>query len=512
MKVNLSSIIDNTTSLEQQVRQNGQIRKDRMYQFQNDFVLKMDQMNKELAKEVHGHYHTIDSGEAQAAGSASAVAGARAASRRSRVTLEDGDVRKIQKAHMMEVVMAAGMDEPDSESEGSVEAARKMDEDTMEPTLLESSKHEPISAASQSLSYANEFESHTIGTNEPAEQSDWLSVEGFKREKTEDELKMNQLSQIPDYLRAESFPASRIYTPSDKDRYIAPSSNQDARWRRVEDQMMKLKQAQRDYYNNKDFNLDSKELNHIQHKEIAEIEQNYMPIINKIQEQLNFTDNKFPTKPPSKTGQVIQINTANADQAKVRQVAIDRFVTGIHRQSEFFGLAKHANSALIKDKVQMDPRVTFYNQCWNANVVAIPTLAKIQNRVLSLKSYQLNAGSCKALGEAFSLYDHVLEKLYLESVGTNDEMFSLILRGLTEQECFKSITYKHNHIDLLSFEIIIKMIKRPMPYNLDQLRVVNCRIGPKAIQTFLPQINDSNLRRLSLVKAGINSTVVIHIL
>ena len=28
----------------------------------------------------------------------------------------------------------------------------------------------------------------------------------------------------------------------------------------------------------------------------------------------------------------------------------------------------------------------------------------------------------------------------------------------------------------------------------------------------MPQINDSNLRRLSLVKAGINSTVLIHIL
>lgn len=89
MKANLSNIIDNSTSLEQQVRQNGQIRKDRMYQFQNDFVLKMDQMNKELANEVQGHYHTIDSGEGRTG------TGARAASRRSRVTLGDGDVRKI---------------------------------------------------------------------------------------------------------------------------------------------------------------------------------------------------------------------------------------------------------------------------------------------------------------------------------------------------------------------------------------------------------------------------------
>ena len=144
--------------------------------------------------------------------------------------------------------------------------------------------------------------------------------------------------------------------------------------------------------------------------------------------------------------------------------------------------------------------------------MALPFLAKIQDKVLSLKSYQRNPGSCKALGEAFGLYDGVLEKLYFESTGTNDEMFALILQGLLDQQCFKSITYKRNQLGLKSLDLIVKMIKRPMPQNLDQLKIVNCRLNPKAIQTFLPQIHDSNLRKLSLVKTGINSTMLVYIL
>jgi hypothetical protein len=82
-------------------------------------------------------------------------------------------------------------------------------------------------------------------------------------------------------------------------------------------------------------------------------------------------------------------------------------------------------------------------------------------------------------------------------------MFAAILEGLVEQTHFKSITYKANALDQLSVACILKMIARPMPSNLDELRIINCRISPPAIKLLVENITRSNLRRLALVKAGI---------
>jgi hypothetical protein len=96
-----------------------------------------------------------------------------------------------------------------------------------------------------------------------------------------------------------------------------------------------------------------------------------------------------------------------------------------------------------------------------------------------------------------------LEKLFLESTGTDDKMFAAILEGLVEQTHFKAITYKANALDHLSITCILKMIERPMPSNLDELRIINCKISPAAIKQLVENITRSNLRKLSLVKAGI---------
>ena len=67
-------------------------------------------------------------------------------------------------------------------------------------------------------------------------------------------------------------------------------------------------------------------------------------------------------------------------------------------------------------------------------------------------------GLCIALGKAFNLYSDILEKLTLESTGTNDEMLSTLLKGLLEQNSFKSLTYKKLPLDHLSIDCIIFMI------------------------------------------------------
>jgi hypothetical protein len=75
------------------------------------------------------------------------------------------------------------------------------------------------------------------------------------------------------------------------------------------------------------------------------------------------------------------------------------------------------------------------------------------------------------------LYHDVLEKLLLEAVGTNDEMLAAILDGLREQANFKSVTYKRNSLGPLSVRALSVLISRTRPCNLDEVRIINCKIS-----------------------------------
>ena len=64
----------------------------------------------------------------------------------------------------------------------------------------------------------------------------------------------------------------------------------------------------------------------------------------------------------------------------------------------------------------------------------------------------------------------------------------------------------------LSCRAIIRLIERPMPHNLDELRIVNCHIKPSLVQELLEEIVDSKLRRLALVKLSLGSTLFEYII
>ena len=96
----------------------------------------------------------------------------------------------------------------------------------------------------------------------------------------EDQAGQEDDSKVPEYLRKETFPASRVFTPSTENHFHLPhKEGHDATWQKIESRMMELKQAQKDFYEFRDVIDGSKAVNHIQCKEIAPIEKQYMPII-----------------------------------------------------------------------------------------------------------------------------------------------------------------------------------------------------------------------------------------
>jgi len=173
---------------------------------------------------------------------------------------------------------------------------------------------------------------------------------------------------------------------------------------------------------------------------------------------------------------------------------------------------KHITEGVIATKRNQDPRTKFLGRCEREHVVALPALSKIRDKVLNLKGYQMNAGLCSALGQAFLLYNHVVEKLFMESTGTQDDSFARVLEGLAEQHGFKTLCYKKNDLGPRSVAAILALVRRPLPHNLDELRIVNCRVSASAIQTLLQGLPSTNLRKLTLVKTGLRGSLLDYVI
>ena len=67
----------------------------------------------------------------------------------------------------------------------------------------------------------------------------------------------------------------------------------------------------------------------------------------------------------------------------------------------------------------------------------------------------------------------------------------------------KSLIYNHNEFGLKSVDNLIPIISiRTIPYHLEELRIVNCKIASLVMSKLLNAINEkSYLKRLALVNA-----------
>lgn len=138
-------------------------------------------------------------------------------------------------------------------------------------------------------------------------------------------------------------------------------------------------------------------------------------------------------------------------------------------------------------------------------VQALPTIARIQHKSLQLFGYTLNSGICHALLEYFTHFKNAITKISLDNNGLKEDMTSFILEGLYQQDEFKSIIISRNSLDDKCAEILRSLLKRGFPKNLEELRLINCKIQLRSVEVVLRSIRETpNLRKLGLVKIPLN--------
>lgn len=91
----------------------------------------------------------------------------------------------------------------------------------------------------------------------------------------------------------------------------------------------------------------------------------------------------------------------------------------------------------------------------------------------------------------------------MESNNMRDEDLAAVLEGLHRLQDIKSITYNKNEFGMKSAEALKIIVGlRYIPYHLEELRLVNCKISPQAMNVFLDVLEERNyIKRLALVNA-----------
>lgn len=184
---------------------------------------------------------------------------------------------------------------------------------------------------------------------------------------------------------------------------------------------------------------------------------------------------------------------------------LEALTQDVKARNSFFQFVRFHQNPMFEAKFSHDPKLTYFQECNNQQVNSLPVVSKIQGKALNLVGYRLNLGLCRALRQYLENYKSALTRLVLDNNGINSgELLNELLEGVAAQDDFKTIVIIKNSVDENSAAVIAEVLKRPFPRNLEELRIVNCKISPVSTIKLLNAVSESQLKKLSLSGAQVS--------
>ena len=124
-----------------------------------------------------------------------------------------------------------------------------------------------------------------------------------------------------------------------------------------------------------------------------------------------------------------------------------------------------------------DARKEYSSKCIAERDLVLPILDKIRGKTLFLQSYTLSKGHCLALAQACKHFnDQIVNRVHFDNCGLDDTELSIVIEALSQLHDFKSIVYKQNEFGPQALEQIPKLFNRPIPFHLQELKLIDCKI------------------------------------
>ena len=95
----------------------------------------------------------------------------------------------------------------------------------------------------------------------------------------------------------------------------------------------------------------------------------------------------------------------------------------------------------------------------------------------------------------------MLHSIVFDSNGCNDRHLALVVKGMVNLELVRSIVYRNNDFADESVKAIKVLLPKRKPYNLEELRFVNCGLPTGSLSRLLRGITEQGfLKKLALSK------------
>jgi len=98
--------------------------------------------------------------------------------------------------------------------------------------------------------------------------------------------------------------------------------------------------------------------------------------------------------------------------------------------------------------------------------LALPLLAKVVNKQLSLHNYTLGTAHCIAFGETCKVNKHFMSKLVLNNNGLKDEDLAKLLYGMQSLKALNVIDLRKNIVGETSVRLMSDFMVRKFPNHL----------------------------------------------
>ena len=108
--------------------------------------------------------------------------------------------------------------------------------------------------------------------------------------------------------------------------------------------------------------------------------------------------------------------------------------------------------------------------------LALPLLAKVVNKQLSLHNYTLGMDHCIAFAETCKHNQDFMSKLVLNNNGINDESLAKLFVGLNCMETISVIDLRKNSVGEKSVRLMSDFFVRGFPRHLQVLRLIDCKM------------------------------------
>lgn len=189
------------------------------------------------------------------------------------------------------------------------------------------------------------------------------------------------------------------------------------------------------------------------------------------------------------------------------QIAL--FAKFISERKQFYDMCKSATSPKAQEAAINDPDLLFFKSCEQQKIPALSILQKRYKKALNLKGYYLKEAECAALQQALTQFPDYIDTIVLQDNGIKDKGMHMILEGLNEMKLIKRFVCINNHIWYDSHCSLRKILDRPAPNHLVELRLTNCQLNMTWTQNLLEVILEKGtLRKLGLVKVNLHSQSV----